>query len=358
MNIALPTPPFLQACRAAALLAALVTGAAMAAPVYRVIDLGGLTGKGASRAYALNAQGDVVGDAVAKKSVARRPVLFGKRKPLDLITATGGDASEGRATAINGAGHMAGELHMRDVGLKPFVYRQGTMEVVEVPFTYSNFSKVQLSDLGHLLVSGYLNGNAISSVRQPDGTWVNLKRWNGSHDMVGYAINRQGSVVVGYAGRDLDFWQAVVWRNNKPEPVPGTEGNSVSIATAVNDRGDIAGDRDVMWGNQGGDRAFVVRDGVLTDLTGPNLFSGANGMDNLGRVVGSLHTPGATVLRAFLFQDGQAMMLDDLVEPAQQGLWRIETANAINDDGEIAAIGVSTVTGVERALKLVPVTAP
>ena len=342
---------------AAALLTALVTGAAMAAPVYRVIDLGALYGKGASRASALNAKGDTVGDALARKTGALRPVLFGKGQPLDLITATGTEAVEGWATAINRSGDIAGRLVMRTGGVtRPFIYRQGALEVVDA--TACACPELGLSDLGHLLVNDWGKSDLVSRVRQPDGTWVPLKRWNGSDWTVGLAINRRGNLVVGYARRDFEFSQAVVWRSNKPEAVPGTEGSTVSHATAVNDRGDVAGDRSVLWDTYGGSRAFVVRDGVLTDLTGPNLFSVATGLDNQGRVVGNVYDLGSTDPSAFLSQEGQTMVLDDLVQPAQQGLWQIKQATGINDAGEIAARGVSTVTGQTHALKLVPVAAP
>ena len=338
---------------AAALLAMLVATAGVAAPVYQVVDLGSLRGKTDSGPTALNAQGVVVGYATARKDYTH-PVLFGKRKPLDLIGTTGVDALVGYSQSINSAGDIAGSLLMSGGRWKPFVYRQGTMEVVEAP-GYVDSRVYGLSDLGHLLVTGYLNSNSISSVRQPDGTWVTLTRWNDSYEMVGKAIDRQG-VVVGYARKDYEFSQAVVWRNNKPQPVPGTEGDSLSVATAVNDRGDVAGEHSAVWGNQVGSRAFVVRDSVLTNVTGRNLFSEATGLNNLGHVVGNAYTPGSSVPTAFLFQDGETMFLNDLVEPAQQGQWQILSACAINDAGEIAATGRSTIAGIERALKLVPVT--
>lgn len=339
---------------AAGLLAALVTTAAVAAPVYRVIDLGSLSRDGASNASAINAKGEVVGSASLARAFTVRPVLFGKRKPLDLMAESGVVGYlRGTASAINGDGHIAGLLQMKNWKEKPFVYRQGVMEVVEDgPKGNSSDLKVGgLSDLGHLLVSG--DGGI--QVRQPDGTWLKLKSYG--HSEIGNAINRDGIVVGSFHG-DSNTITAMVWRDGMPQLLlPGISGSS--SADAINRRGDIAGSHYVEWLGPDGHRAFVIRDGVLAYLTGPNVLSSVNGMDNLGRVVGRMYGTFDGLYREgpYLFQDGEAMFLDDLVEPAQQGQWQILSANAINDAGEIAARGRSTITGIERALKLVPVTA-
>ena len=262
--------------------------------------------------------------------------------------------------AINSDGHIAGDLLYEN----PFVYRNGSMEVVDLPegFKFSNLAG--LSDLGHLLVLGhyFTGGRYIRNtvVRQPDGTWVKLTPWTDRADAEtnGLAISRQGSIVVGsHSTFGLSGSKAMVWRSNVPKPVPGTKDDRSSLALAINDRGDIAGVHDVnSTGSCCEKRPFLVVEGVLTDL--PDLgvsYWWVTGLDNLGRVVGFYFSYPNN--RAFLYQDGQTMMLDDLVEPAQQGQWQILEAHAINDAGEIAAQGRSTATGVARALKLVPVTA-
>ncbi|MBQ0960087.1 hypothetical protein KAK06_14125 [Ideonella sp. 4Y11] len=296
-------------------------------------DLGGLFSKGWSTAQAINARGEVVGSAMPRPigpyQPPARPVLFGQRRPLDLIAATGVDADEGDSTDINSDGHIAGYLRMnRDGSYRPFVYRQGTMEVVDAPH-YAAGSPVRWSDLGHLLVpvdsSSGVNRTVITVMRRPDRTWVTtLTPWNDRADTctVGRAINRQGSIVVGYSSKAGSSDKALVWRDNVPTPVPGTKDYRSSRASAVSDRGEIAGVHDV--DSVGGCckyRPFVVADGVLTDLLGPDLYTEVTGLDNLGRVVGKVFE--TSVPRAFLYQDGQTMMLDDLVEPAQPGQWQI-----------------------------------
>lgn len=338
---------------AGALLAVWLTSAAVAAPVYQVIDLGRPRGANPSHAYNLNAPGAVVGSARTSSSFAQRPVLFDGGRPLDLITESGIDAVNGFATHINGLGHIAGYLTMPDNLLWPFVYKQGTMEVVDVPGFSHPVRAMGLSDRGHLLVEGLtLDRFRRSSVRKPDGTWVMLKAWQNSDSETGEAINRRGNVVVGHAEKAGRFpSQALVWRKNKPQPVPGTEGTQ-SMAMAVNDRGDIAGHRYL----NGCRRGFVVRDGLLTELsTDPQVCTTALGLDNLGRVVGYRDVEGLPSV-GFLALDGQMLTLNDLVQSSQQGLWKITKGVMINDAGEIAAQGTPVGTNEEHALKLVPVT--
>lgn len=352
---------------AAGLLAALVTSAAVAAPVYHVVDLGGDIARegGTNRPRAMNAQGDVVGYVERRNDqgvLETRPVLFrdSKPKPLDLMSKSGVDfAAGGDAAAIDKFGRIAVIPAWHSAfRYRAFIYSKGKMEMVEVPKFIMSGAITGMSDLGHLLVRGIdvRNGSDGLAVRQPDGTWVKLERWEQKNRTVGLAINIQGAVVgYGQGKTHNGYRQALLWLNGTPQPVPGTTG-LMSTATAINDRGDIAGylHRSV---DSDYDRAFVVRDGQLTRLSTGYVETVALGLDNTGRVVGYGADKMGSANGGFLAQDGQILWLDDLVEPAQQGQWKITSAVAINDAGEIAAEGYSIRKNKWSTLKLVPVTA-
>lgn len=120
----------------------------------------------------------------------------------------------------------------------------------------------------------------------------------------------------------------------------GTLGGPFSAVTSINDLGQVVGHLgvDSLPGNPGDiypRSAFLYENGKMHLLEGvpADWSSGANDIDKLGQVVG--WASGADAGFAFLYQDGEMIDLNTLIDPASG--WTITGANAINDVQQIAA---------------------
>ena len=96
-------------------------------------------------------------------------------------------------------------------------------------------------------------------------------------------------------------------------------------AVAVNDSGEIAGDRNV---SGGASHAFLYSNGAMQDLgTLGGASSGAYGINNSGQVVGVAGTaPGSNASDAFLYSNGTMTALDNSGH---------SSATAINNEGQV-----------------------
>jgi probable HAF family extracellular repeat protein len=174
------------------------------------------------------------------------------------------------------------------------------------------------------------------------------------------AINDRGQVV-GISGPcdrargRFSAKHALLWQNGVPRDLGSFGGIAWNTPTAINQRGDVAGFADFP-GDQGGGlnaHAFLwtgtgpIRDlGVLSG----DAISLAFGINNRRHVVGQ--SIGANGSRAFIYRDGVLTDLNTLVAPGSPFLIY---ANDINDRGEIAGQGCQQCsTGETFAVKLIP----
>jgi len=174
------------------------------------------------------------------------------------------------------------------------------------------------------------------------------------------AINDKGQVV-GISGRcdrargRLSAVHAVIWENGMPRNLGDLGGVAWNTPTAINHHGDIAGFSNLPTDPPGALNAHAVlwpREGGIVDLKtlGDDPLSLAFGINSKGQVVGQ--SIGADGSRAFLWQDGVLMNLNDLVEDGSPFLI---FANDINDKGEIAGQGCTDcASGAAFAVKLIP----
>jgi probable HAF family extracellular repeat protein len=174
------------------------------------------------------------------------------------------------------------------------------------------------------------------------------------------AINDKGQVV-GISGQcdrargRLSAVHAVIWENGLPRNLGDLGGVAWNTPTAINHHGDIAGFSNLPTDPPGALNAHAVlwpRGGEIVDLKtlGDDPLSLAFGINAKGQVVGQ--SIGADGSRAFLWQDGVLMNLNDLVE---DGSPYLIFANDINDKGEIAGQGCTDcASGATFAVKLIP----
>jgi probable HAF family extracellular repeat protein len=154
------------------------------------------------------------------------------------------------------------------------------------------------------------------------------------------AINERGQAV-GISG-DCDVAvgrfsarHAVLWEHGRVTEIPNLGGTSWHTPMAINDRGDIVG-----FSNppDNGDGTFLAhafllpKSGKITDLgtLSGDATSQAMGINSRRQVVG---VSSGTVNRAFLWQNGVLMNLNDLVGPGFAD--SLVSAQDINEAGQI-----------------------
>jgi probable HAF family extracellular repeat protein len=130
-------------------------------------------------------------------------------------------------------------------------------------------------------------------------------------------------------------------------------GGVTSGASAINDLGQVAGYADcgngcghaVLWSKAKGSMLDL---GVLPGA----ISSYARGINNVGQVVGlSYYSPVGNHLHAFVWSPSTGMLdLNNLI-PANSG-WLLQSANAINDQGQIVGLGM--LNGQNEAFLLTP----
>jgi probable HAF family extracellular repeat protein len=180
------------------------------------------------------------------------------------------------------------------------------------------------------------------------------------HTSAAVAINDKGQVV-GISGMcdrargRLSAVHAVMWENGVPRNLGDLGGVAWNTPTAINHYGDSAGFSNLPTDPPGALNAHAVlwpRTGGIVDLKtlGDDPLSLAFGINAQRQVVGQ--SIGADGSRAFLWEDGVLMNLNDLVEDGSPFLI---FANDINDKGEIAGQGCTDcASGATFAVKLIP----
>ena len=155
-------------------------------------------------------------------------------------------------------------------------------------------------------------------------------------------------MIVGYAYNAAGDFLGFTYQNGTMTPL-GTLGGSWSIAYAINDQNQIAGQA-YTRGNRAA-HAFRLTDGQMVDL-GSLGGSGSWGLaiNNSGTVVG-FATTRVNEYHAFVSTNGARMQDLNRLIPANSG-WVLGQANGINDAGQI--VGYGTIRGQTHAFLLTP----
>jgi uncharacterized protein (TIGR03382 family) len=182
--------------------------------------------------------------------------------------------------------------------------------------------------------------------------------WNGATMTVlnpgggkAYAINDAGEVTGCICSPDQYVSQAVVWNAGVATVLGGDWGPSNgSAGLAINEAGQVVG--------YGTYRATMVP--VLWNGTTPTILptlgtrpSRAKAINDAGLIVG------ISAGHAALWSDGSVYDLNAFLGTADQAAgWYLQSANDINDLGEIVGIEANSLTGATRAFELSPVSEP
>lgn len=265
--------------------------AAAAAPELEVVDLGVLPGGLSSSANAVNDRGDVVGHSDVGDTISHA-FLWRRGRMIDLGTLGGRPNDSSIANDINNRGDVVG------------------------------FSTVPAGD-GGFVQHAFL---------WRDGRMIDLGTLGGPTS-VATGINDRGDVV-GYstpADQPVDgFVHAFLWRDGRMTDLGLIEGEILTIAEAVNNRGQVA----VTSNGEAGLTPFVWRRGVRSPLALPAGADGGHAYDinDGGTVVGYVL---ADTNQAVVWRDGVPQVLG-VADPFGS------QAFGINDRGQIVGVGITT----------------
>jgi probable HAF family extracellular repeat protein len=340
MRLAMVTVLAIAFAPAASAQAAAAASAQAAAARYTVTDLGTSGTGDASSAADINNAGDVVG-SFAVNGFETHAAKWINGVMTDLGTLPGGATSQ--ANAVNDAGQVAGTADRHPGGFGYPVRWSSAGAVTDLGGPLDNaLGEGDGIDPAGRVVGGQRpassEGNPLGTLYRVDGTRVDLGDVGPAQD-----ANGRGEVVGGFP--------AYVWRGGVITHLPGLTAGGAASATAINARGDVVG---FALTGTGGSTAVLWRGGRIQDLGGLDAqASRANDSNAAGQVVG---TSGADCTpcpapRAWVAQAGTLQALDALV-PAGSG-WTFESANGINDRGQI--VGAGTHNGHRRAFLLTPV---
>jgi probable HAF family extracellular repeat protein len=320
---------------------------------FQLTDLGPLKSNAFSRGLALNEGGAVVGDVIQDLNVYQpQAALFHQGRVIDLMRRSGTPSLFSVATQINRHGVIVGSLQtLQHLDPLPFVEDHGHTTVLE-PLSSQGYAS-GLNRHG-TIVGVFLTdeGDCQCGFSYTDGVWTALRSPVAGRDSAALAINDAG-LIVGWAddrgSRNL-VRKAMVWRDGQAHALPDL-GGQFSEARAVNRQGDIVGlsrFKGVSYNH-----AVLYRKGQLIDLDpGGDGASEAHAINDAGQIVGYRHNGAQN--GAFLVQDSQMLILDELLTPAQRGLWSIVDASGINAQGQIVGTGRRADRAGNRAVLLTP----
>jgi probable HAF family extracellular repeat protein len=302
--------------------------------------------------YALNAYGDVVGDANFQAFVWSHGTMS---TPASLAN------SFSTARGINDLGQVVGGFAPNGTSMA-FLLDGGVVTKLEVlaGTTYSLASAV--NNLGEVLVNASV-GSGSSSYIWVHGAQRQIPSLGGFIEA--NALNQLGQVVGDSSPAGTGPSHAFLWSGGQSIDLgvlPGGEAGgdcgfcaapNFSTATAINDSGEIVGQSAAAGLVL---HAFLWRGGGMEDLgtlPGDNR-SYATAINSRGLIVGwSGHATGVIIdyTRPVLWSEGMIIKLDELI-PADSG-WTLDIAAAINSSGQIAGTGHRN--GLARPFLLTPI---
>jgi probable HAF family extracellular repeat protein len=295
-------------------------------------DVSGNSANGTSRGFAINSSGQVVGDSTFDKNGTSRAAMFCNGSAIDLGALKYRPFS--RANGINSFGQVVGSSSDT---------RDGDNSRAFIVNTASAASRSPMTDLG-TLGGPYAQASAINDSGFATGNSRTSNDKSGStHAFIWYAATRM-----------LDL---------------GTLDGDFSSGTSINAKGHVAGYSTINRVDERVhgflfDGAKMLDLGSLGGASSGSDFSFALGVNVSDQVVGYSYLPSAQAPSttaaptgpwqvAFLYDHGVMVNLNDLIGSAS-GKYRLYSATAINDNGQIAAIAFDMSADAFHAVLLTP----
>ena len=329
---------------AAIVLGGCTLGSAWAAdPQYRVRDLGVLTGLGDAAVFSLNNRGDVT----LLDRGSGHSFLWRNGTLHDLGLHGGGDV------ALNDRGEVVGTRRGADGSPRAFLWRNGSFTDL------SGALGATRSEANGINASGWITGMADGRAYVYDGRRVRYLDVPGATSSRGADINGQGLVAGAFepAQDELDA-RAFLARDGRvevlPEPIKFEFGGRYE-AVALNDKGNaVVRYWDYNWGEIG---SSLYIDGKSIDLGSISLAQDINARDwAAGTDVWEVNDDELERTAMLYRADGKRELNGLLVAPSA-ARWDLQTANAINDRGQVVGLGIRA-DGSEGLYLATPVPEP
>jgi len=254
--------------------------------------------------------------------------------------------------AINGAGAIAGRS-----GGGAFVYGGSGLQLFALPASSATWA-TGINDAGQVSGVARQGFGEHAGFRYSGGSFTEMGNFGGVLSIAN-AINARGDLA-GFAALPSDDWSdpdrhAAVLRGGALRDL-GTLGGRISEANDINDHGFVVGWSELAGGLQERPFLFSPEGTCLTDLGSLGGSAGrANGINNAGTVVGLSDIGGTGDIggfnyHAFVYGSGGMADLNTLV--ASPGGWTLVSALDVNDAGQILAQACNGSTAECRAVRL------
>ena len=351
--------------------------AASAQTQYTVTELAVLPGQVSCVAEQLNNLGDVVGYCAPADEFFNQIGVVWRNGTVSSV----GKLSKGNysvATAINSQGTIAGDGDKGDFSPRSWVTQEDGSLLNFFRNNGGNTHALFMGDNG--FIGGYYTGST-------SGGWLGAiwtpnpkkpDRYNtrdlpilpggidpASSNTIPSAFNQSGQAA-GSGSNDQIGQHAVFWNNDAANSIVDLgvyPGDWSSVANGMNDLGQVVGSshppfgsRPILWNNNAAQTPIE-----LPVLAGDN-YGSATTINNSGVILGRSYygTPGtwdATPSRQVVWEDGVVFELQSSLDPVTGAGLTLTYASAINNAGQIAATATRA-DGVKRAILLTPMALP
>jgi len=305
---------------------------------YEIIELGTLGGT-STRARVITEDGVVYGWstlASGEKHAVRWDAsgIVDLGAPPGFLSASPAAANDAGQVAINGEGDPQ--------SFRGYLWDAGSWTPMGVLPGTSESTAADIDSGGRMVGTSFVLGGEYRAVIWDAGVLTDLGTLGS--DSSARSINETGQIV-GYSDIDLpdggQSQRGFLWENGAMTVLDPPPDYRTSYAVDINELGQIVGSgtlfvppyftthHALLW-----DNGTVIR---LDSVPGYGRTSAAD-INNLGQVVGNAAgSISGGPYTAYLWQDGVAQRLNDLVSP--DSVWDLTTAAAINDAGQILAHG-------------------